>query len=58
MQINKNLRELPCKMTKKKCANFQKDRLNRFYVTLNTDFENEKCIYADLGSRETSNTSL
>ena len=33
-------------------AKFQKDRLNRFYVMLNTDFENKKLKFADFGSRE------
>ena len=40
------------KWLKNKCANFQKDRLNGFYVTLNTDFKNENFKYADLGSRD------
>ena len=37
------------KWQKNECAKFQEDRLNRFYVTLNTDFENKKFKYVDLG---------
>ena len=52
MQIKKTRLRYLVKGLKNKCANFQNDRLNRFYVTLHTDFENEKFKYADLGFRD------
>ena len=49
MQIKKNSTLLSSKMTKEWVCKISRGSVNRFYVTLNTDFENEKFKYADLG---------